>query len=86
MCFLILFLTFVLVLQNHRKHTVSPFLSFGVASEQLIDVNGLRVQCIKLSVFTVAFVSLDEGLPDCGLAASRGTNDEHTMSDVQDLI
>ncbi len=86
MGFLVFFLTFILVFKNDRQHTVSPFFGFSIASEKLININSLRIQCIELSVFTVALVSLDQGFPDSRLSTTRRTNDEHAMSDIKNFI
>ena len=86
MTLLVFLFTFVLVLQDDRKHTVSPLFCLGVATEQFIDIDGLRVQSIQLPVFSVGFMRLNESTPDSGLAASRRTDDEHAMSDVKNVV
>lgn len=54
-------------------------------AEKFIDIDGLGVERVVLSVLSVILVSLDEGLPDCSLSATGRTNDEHAVTNVEDI-
>lgn len=85
MRFLILLLTFILIFKNNRKYTISPFLSFGIMSKQLIHINCFRIKSIILSILSIVLMCLHKCLPNSSFTTTRWTYYEHTMTHIEDV-